>query len=287
MCCVLPVFAEAGSSPLRGQFSTSSMLTPAAFYVLHSFDTIPWNGLFRLFNSDRRANTFRILSRSLASNRSHPFSLYARHLTATSRKHLFTAGCVACQSIRPGLSSCTIVQVLNVFIHSSCCSSLVVLINMSCSDGSFDLSSEYGAELCSQSLDSGDLSDSDQDPLPDSASAVSASDQDLLPDSASVGSAISSEASSGRCALHEPPKTPVRQKRRLRMIEEDKDRVRIKVIPSLKQKFCRQMQQTNHLQDDFFLPNRAQLVLNFLKNMVTSLLKKSPVPRSGLPRRST
>ena len=40
MCCVLPVFAEAGSSPLREQFSTSSMLTPAAFYVLHSFDTI-------------------------------------------------------------------------------------------------------------------------------------------------------------------------------------------------------------------------------------------------------
>ena len=135
---------------------------------------------------------------------------------------------------------------------------------MSCSDGSFDLSSEYGAELCSQSLDFGDLSDSDQDPLPDSASAVSASDQDLLPDSASIGSAISSEASGGRCALHEPPKTPVRQKHRLRN-RRGQDGVRIKVIPSFKQKFRRQTQQTNHLQDDFFLPNRAQLVLNFLK----------------------
>ena len=62
-------------------------------------------------------------------------------------------------------------------------------INMSCSDGSYDLSSEYGAELCSQSLDSRELSDSDHDLLPDSASAVSESDQDLLPDSASTGSA--------------------------------------------------------------------------------------------------
>ena len=52
---------------------------------------------------------------------------------------------------------------------------------MSSSDGSFDLSSEYGAELCSQSFDSRNLCDSDHDPLPDSASAVSTSHQDLLP----------------------------------------------------------------------------------------------------------
>ena len=133
-------------------------------------------------------------------------------------------------------------------------------------------------ELCSQSLDSRDLCDSDHDPLPDSASAVSASDQDLLPDSASIDSTVSSEASSHRCDSPESPKPLVRQKRRLRMIDEDKDGVRIKVVPSFKQKFRRQMPQTNRLQDDFFLPNRAQLVLNFLKKHGDQLVKEKPGP---------
>ena len=150
---------------------------------------------------------------------------------------------------------------------------------MSSSDGSFDLSSEYGAELCSQSLDCRNLCDSDHDPLPDSTSAVSASDQDLLPDSASIDSTVSSEASSHRCDSPEPPKTLVRQKRRLCMIDEDKDGVRIKVVPSFKQKFRRQMQQTNRLRDDFFLPNRAQLVLNFLKKHGDQLVKEKPRPK--------
>ena len=49
------------------------------------------------------------------------------------------------------------------------------------------------------------------------------------------------------------------------MIDEDSDGVRIKVVPSYKQTFRLQMLQTNQLEDDFFLPNRAQLVLNFEK----------------------
>ena len=61
-------------------------------------------------------------------------------------------------------------------------------------------------------------------------------------------------------------------------MDEDKDGVRIKVIPSFK-KFRRQMQQTNHLQDDFFLPNRAQLVLNFLKKHGDQLVKEKPGPK--------
>ena len=63
------------------------------------------------------------------------------------------------------------------------------------------------------------------------------------------------------------------------MIDEDKDGVRIKVVPSFKQKFRRQMQQTNRLQDDFFLPNRAQLVLNSLKKHGDQLVKEKPGPK--------
>ena len=84
---------------------------------------------------------------------------------------------------------------------------------------------------------------------------------------------------SGKCALQESPKNQVRQKRRLPMIDEDKHGVRIKVIPSFKQKFRRQMQQANQLQDDFFLPNRAQLVLNFLKKHGDHLVKEKPGPK--------
>eukprot|EP00439_Symbiodinium_sp_Y106_P036275 s4889_g4.t1 len=60
------------------------------------------------------------------------------------------------------------------------------------------------------------------------------------------------------------------------LADDDKDDVRIKVIPSFKQKFRRQMQQTNHLQDDFFL---AQLVLNFLKKHGDQLVKEKPGPK--------
>ena len=64
------------------------------------------------------------------------------------------------------------------------------------------------------------------------------------------------------------------------MIDEDSDGVRMKVIPSYKQTFRRQMLQTNQLQDDFFLPNRAQLVLNFLKQQGDHLAKEKPGPKS-------
>ena len=76
----------------------------------------------------------------------------------------------------------------------------------------------------------------------------------------------------------ELPKNPIRQKRRLRMIDEDNDGVRIKVISSYKQTFRRQMLQTNQLQDDFFLPNRAQLALNFLKKHGDHLVKEKTGP---------
>ena len=120
--------------------------------------------------------------------------------------------------------------------------------------------------------------ESDLDPLPDSALAASDSDPDPLSDSASFASADCSESRSKKRSPQELPKNPIRQKRRLRMIDEDSDGVRVKVIPSYKHTFRRQMLQTNQLQDDFFLPNRAQLVLNFLKKHGDHLVKEKPGP---------
>ena len=150
------------------------------------------------------------------------------------------------------------------------------------SDGSCsaDISSyESDAEMCSCSVDSKEFFESDLDPLPDSALAASDSDPDPLSDSASFASADCSESRSKKRSPQELPKNPIRQKRRLRMIDEDNDGVRIKVIPYYKQTFRRrQMFQTNQLQDDFFLPNRAQLVLNFLKKHGDHLVKEKPGP---------
>ena len=160
---------------------------------------------------------------------------------------------------------------------------------MFCSDGSCsaDISSyESDAEMCSCSVDdSKEFFESDLDPLPDSPLAASDSDPDPLPDSASFASADCSENRSKKRSPQELPKNPIRQKRRLRMIDEDNDGVRIKVIPYYKQTFRRQMLQTNQLQDDFFLPNRAQLVLNFLKKHGDHLVKESRVLQSDLLRR--
>ena len=100
-----------------------------------------------------------------------------------------------------------------------------------------------------------------------------------LPHSASFASADSPEDRSKKSIPQELPKNPIRQKRRLHMIDEDSDGVRIKVVPFCKQTFRRQMLQTNQLQDDFFLPTRAQLVLNFLKKHGDHLVKEKPGPK--------
>ena len=51
--------------------------------------------------------------------------------------------------------------------------------------------------------------------------------------------------------------------RRLRMIDEDENGVRVKVTPCPKEQLRRRLQQTNRLGDDFFMPNRAQLLFDF------------------------
>ena len=63
----------------------------------------------------------------------------------------------------------------------------------------------------------------------------------------------------------QPEEQPQKTKKRLRMLDEDADGVRVKVIPDFRKQFRARMTATQQLQDDFYIPNRAQLMLNFLK----------------------
>ena len=49
------------------------------------------------------------------------------------------------------------------------------------------------------------------------------------------------------------------------MMDEDSDGVRIKIFPCAKEQFRRRMEATKMLEADFYLPNRAQLMLGFLQ----------------------
>ena len=51
---------------------------------------------------------------------------------------------------------------------------------------------------------------------------------------------------------------PQKTKKRLRMLDEDADGVRIKVIPDFRKQLRARMTATQQLQDDFYIPNRAQ-----------------------------
>ena len=84
---------------------------------------------------------------------------------------------------------------------------------------------------------------------------IGASDQELQPDSDSVENASSSRGCS------QSQVEPVRQlqpkpkaRRRLRMIDDDENGVRVKVTPCPKEQFRRRLQHTNRLGDDFFVP---------------------------------
>ena len=116
---------------------------------------------------------------------------------------------------------------------------------------------------------------SDSELLPDS-------DQELLPDSDNIASASSNPSRAGsrnEASSKKEIECQPQRKRRLRMIDEHEDGVRIKNIPSPKEQFRRRMQQTNVLGDDFFLPNRAQLILNFLHKHGDRLIEEKPGPK--------
>ena len=63
------------------------------------------------------------------------------------------------------------------------------------------------------------------------------------------------------------------------LIDEDENGVRVKVIPCPKEQFRRRLQQTNWLGDDFFVPNRAQLMLDCLRKHGDRIVKEKHAPK--------
>ena len=158
---------------------------------------------------------------------------------------------------------------------------------MSCSsfdaDCSFDADDSGVSDVHSseRSSDSASFFARQPDLLPDLADWYSESDVDLLRDSASFEARpmphVSEDANQKVAAPK--PKLCSKPKHKLRMIDEDKDEVRIKILPSPRMQFRRRMQQTRTLCDDFFIPIRAQLVLDFLKKHGDRLVKEKPGPK--------
>ena len=63
------------------------------------------------------------------------------------------------------------------------------------------------------------------------------------------------------------------------MMDEDSDGVRLKIIPCVKEQFRRRMEATKVLEDDFYVPNRAQLMLDFLQKHGDRVVKETPGPK--------
>ena len=73
------------------------------------------------------------------------------------------------------------------------------------------------------------------------------------------------------------------KKRRLRMTDEDSDGVRVKIIPCVKQQFRRRVEAAKVLNDDFYVPNRAQLMLKVLQKHGDRIVQETPGPRRRFP----
>ena len=66
-------------------------------------------------------------------------------------------------------------------------------------------------------------------------------------------------------------------------MDEDSDGVRVKIIPCVKQQFRRRMEATKALNDDFYVPNRAQLMLSFVQKHGDRIVQETPGPRKRFP----
>ena len=62
-------------------------------------------------------------------------------------------------------------------------------------------------------------------------------------------------------------------------MDEDSEGVRIKIIPCVKEQFRRRMEATKVLEDDFYVPSRAQLMLDFLQKHGDRVIKETPGPK--------
>ena len=108
---------------------------------------------------------------------------------------------------------------------------------------------------------------------PDSAELFHASDQDSCPPG-SDNSALHDVSCQGKTKAETSSK-----KRRLRMMGEDSDGVRIKIIPCVREQFRRRMEATKVPEDDFYVPNRAQPMLDFLQKPGDRVVKETSGPK--------
>ena len=66
-------------------------------------------------------------------------------------------------------------------------------------------------------------------------------------------------------------------------MDEHADGVRIKILPCPKEQLRRRLRETQVLGDDFYVPNRAQLMLKFLQQHGDRLTKEKPGPEAIYP----
>ena len=136
-------------------------------------------------------------------------------------------------------------------------------------------SSDYACN--SEDLQPPGQSEKADHPDPDSSELLNSSSQDSG-HSSSTGTDSRTEKCQRPTSTEEPPK-----KRKLRMMDEDSDGVRVKIVPCAKQQFRRNMEATRILNDDFYMPNRAQLMLNFLQKHGDRIAQETPGPRRRFP----
>ena len=154
------------------------------------------------------------------------------------------------------------------------------------SSASDDLTSAHidSADICSsdyacnsEDLQASGKSEKVDDLDPDSAELLNSSSQEFGP-SSPAGTDSKTEKCQGRTSTEEPSK-----KRKLRMMDDDSDGVRVKIVPCVKQQFRRNMEATRILDDDFYVPNRAQLMLKFLQKHGDRIVQETPGPRRRFP----
>ena len=150
--------------------------------------------------------------------------------------------------------------------QNSLCSSDYACSFLSCQQSAnFDANSEDIKSTASKEGDD-----------PDSAELLHASDQDSYPPGLD-NSAAHDVSCQGTTTAETSSK-----KRRLRMMDEDSDGVRIKIIPCAKEQFRRRMEATRVLEHDFYFPNRAQLMLEFLQKHGDRVVKETSGPKKHL-----
>ena len=158
------------------------------------------------------------------------------------------------------------------------------------SSASEDLTSAYtgSADICSSdyACNSEDIqvsrnSEKDDDPDPDSAELLSNCDHE------SSTSQPAGPSSQTATCQEQTPIEESSKKRKLRMMDEDSDGVRVKIVPCVKQQFRRRMEATRVLNDDFYVPNRAQLMLNFFAEAWRSHRSGNTWPQATLPKHAS